>query len=520
VTNALAVLLRQIRELWKHLGLNQKITILAGFTVLVAAISCMLYFSSRPSYRLLYAGLTLQDAAAAREKLEDYKIAVELRDSGHAIYVPAGDVYRGRLMLASAGIPKDPSTGFELFEQPKFGLTDFAQKVNYQRALQGELERTINAMDGIASARVLLAMPQERMFGTSAKERKGSASVMLNLRPGFSISQAQVRSVTQIVGSAVPGLTSRDITVTDQTGRLLSQRKDGDEEELTAANDQIETQERVEAILARKAQEMLDTALGAGRSIVKVAATLDFSRIDKRNETFDAEGRVVASETISSQSSSTPGGMGSGIVSVPVNPVGAATDLGLSKSRKEDVTTQYKVPSGVEHIVNNGVRIKNISVSVCLSSAAAARPPEAMRGIENLVASACGLIRSGERTDSIQVVEMAFPKPPEAVPVAWWQRLPMAPESLLKGAGAVALVIVVLLVSRRVFDSLSIQREDIGIPVRNLAMGGESRIAATSNPLAMEPPAGETPMDDVARLAEQNPRAIATWITTVSRNQR
>jgi len=304
--NSLKVLGKQLAEIWRHFGVNQKTSVILAMLVTVAAISGLLYWSAQPSYRLVYSGLSLEDAAKAAEKLEEAKMKVKLGDSGRAIYVAQDEVYKCRLLLATEGIPKNTSAGFELFEQPKFGLTDFAQKINYQRALQGELERTISSIEGILSARVMLVMPTEKIFSSQA-DKKASASIMVTVAAGNSIGQAQVRSIKQLVASAVQGLSPVAIAVTDQYGHLLSQRVESDEDGIDGEGSQLEMQEKMESMLTKKAQDMLDMAIGVGKSIVKVSASLDFSKVERRKESYDAEGRVAMSETISTETTSTPG---------------------------------------------------------------------------------------------------------------------------------------------------------------------------------------------------------------------
>lgn len=217
--NSLKLLGLQLKEIWKHFGVNQKASTLFALVVVIVAVVGLLYWSARPDYRLLYSGLSLKDAGAMQEKLNEQKIPVELKDSGTAIYVPVNEVYRARLFLASKGLPKDTSTGFELFEQPKFGLTDFAQQVNYQRALQGELERTISSMNGIEGAKIMLVLPKDKLFA-SDKNQKASASIMVTLGAGMALSPSQVQSIVQLVASSVPALTANDITVSDQSGPM------------------------------------------------------------------------------------------------------------------------------------------------------------------------------------------------------------------------------------------------------------------------------------------------------------
>ncbi len=522
--NAIMLIFRQMKAIWAQFGVNQKTSLVLACLVVAGVFAGVLYWSSRPSFALLYSGLRLEDAAAAREKLADEKIPVQLRDSGRSLLVPESDVYRARLLLASAGIPKQSAAGLELFEQPRFGLTDFAQRVNYQRALQGELERTISSMDGVEWARVMLVLPTERLFA-GPSEKKASGSVMVGLVAGGTLSGVQVRSIRHLVASAVPGLSARSVTVADQTGRLLSQRAEEEEESpVGAASDQVDIQERVEKLLTHKAQSLLDAALGPGQSIVRVHAVLDFSRVEKRSEKFDAEGRVVASEKISSESASgslaTGAGGPVGVTTVG-NPANLVVEPSPPRSKKEDIATEYRIPSDVEHMVQQGVRVRDVSVSVCVARRATPREPAQIKALQDLVATAVGISQEADRARTVQVVELEFPAPPPAEKVPLWRQLPVAPTSLLNGAAAVAILLIIFLATRRVISRLAVHREEVGIPVSALAPGLAGRATPRPGAPLTTPGAAPVPLeaaaDEVARLAEENPKAIATWITALSR---
>jgi flagellar M-ring protein FliF len=518
MASTISVLGNQLSEIWRHFGINQKVSTIMGLAVTAALIGGLLYWSSRPNYRLLYSGMTLEDAAAAREKIEDQNIPVVLKDSGTSIYVPAAEVYKCRLLLASEGILKGSSTGFELFEQPKFGLTDFAQKVNYQRALQGELERTISAMEGIASARVILVLPKEKLFASEA-EKKASASILVNVSGGGALTPSQVASITRFVGSAVAGLSPSAITITDQNGRLLSKYSDPADSQFEAADSQLEAQHNLENALMRKAQAMLDKALGAGNSIVSVTADMDFSKVEKRSEKYDAEGRVVVNETISSQSSSAPNPVAAAAATttVRVGQAGAAAPaVAMSNTKQENIKTEYKVPLDVEHLVQSGARIRGVSVSVCVAKRGeTARGPEELKTIENMISNAVGLSMNGERADSIEVVEMDFPAPPEQPAPGFLQSLPISLPDIGKGVAAVAILLMIFIGSRKMVTRLSVETEEVGLPVAALA---GSPGGARENGGMPAPESIESGLDYVNSLAEQDPRAIAAWITNVTKS--
>ena len=386
MTGAISLLFRQIGAIWNHFGINQKVSIVLALLATLAAIGGVLYASSRPDYRLLYAGMTLEDAAKAREQLEEAKVPVQLRDHGNSMYVPAADVYRSRLLLAQAGLPRDTSTGFELFEQPKFGLTEFAQQVNYQRALQGELERTISSMDGVQGVRVMLVMPRDRLFATE-KDKSASASIMLSMKRGANLSAAQVASIGQLVGTAVPGLAEGNVTITDQQGRLLSDPRDREDEALGSPRKHMDMRRAVEEELTKKAQDMLDRAIGTGQAIVRVSADLDFRQVERYNETYNAEGRVVVRETISTENSSEPITLaGAGMSRVAVgSPSDIVLEQAMGQLRREDVDTEYRVPSGRETIVDKGGKVARLSISVSVARGEQPRDAEALQQIERMV---------------------------------------------------------------------------------------------------------------------------------------
>ena len=520
MATSLKVLSVQLGEIWKHFGLNQKVSIIMALLITLGAIGGLLYWSSRPDYQLLYSGLSLKDAAAVREKLADEKIPYEIKESGHTLLVQAGDVYRARLLLAGEGLPKDNSTGFELFETPKFGLTDFAQQVNYQRALQGELERTITAMSGIEAARVMLVLPKERLFA-SEEEKKASASIMLTLGGGAALSPAQIQSISQLVGSSVPGLTANSITITDQSGNLLTRPAGLDNSESAQATDQLAAQERVEILLTRKAQEMLDKSLGMGRSVVKVSAIMDFSQIEKRRENYDAEGRVVRAETIESESSSTPAGssgQAAGVVAnVPVgSPANGTIEQEMSKTKKENIRTEYAIPNDVELVTQKGARLANLSVAVCVAKGEQARGAEDIKKIEQMVRGCVGVVQNDLRKDTIEVTEMEFAPLPPPIVVPWWRSLPFRLDAVGRGLLSALLVYIIYRLSRRVIAGLVVRREDAGVPIQTLTdeypgLEGGRRMGPRGEPVF------DSALDEVTHIAEQNPKAIAAWIASVTK---
>jgi flagellar biosynthesis/type III secretory pathway M-ring protein FliF/YscJ len=241
---------------------------------------------------------------------------------------------------------------------------------------------------------------------------------------------------------------------------------------------------------------------------------LDFSKIQKRVESYDSANRVVRSETIESESSENRNGAGGGaagvVANVPVgNPAAGGADAGQSKSKKENIRTEYAIPSDVQQIVQNGLRITSLSVSVCVAKGAAARDAQAIKNIEELVRNAVGFTDNGQRKDSIKVSEVDFPSTTAPAPEAWWAKLPVRPETLGQGALAAGALLILYLLSRRVLSSLTVQHEAAGVPVGALDREGGAGGEAGA-------PIEEGDLGRMRRLTEQNPKAVAAWISYVT----
>ncbi|WP_305045785.1 flagellar basal-body MS-ring/collar protein FliF [Geoalkalibacter sp.] len=373
----------------------------------------LIIFSARGGdYRLLYSNLDAADAGAVVAWLKENRVPYRLENEGRSIYLPADKVYEARLELAGAGIPQGGGIGFELFDKQSFGMTDFAQKVNYQRALQGELARTIANLSLVEGARVHLALPEKRLFREQQKE--ASASVILKLVPGRTPNEGQIQGIVHLVASSIEGLEPKNITVIDSTGRVLS-KKPGDGIEGPMTPGMLDHQSRVERSLEERAQSLLDRALGPGNSMVRITAQLDFSQVEKTEELFDPNRSAVRSEQVMEEKSGqSPAG---GIPGVESNLDGGALSLGgaTSNTRSEE-TTNYEISKVVSRTVGPVGALRNVSVAVLVSDRPAPpgsegpafvpRNDNELLSIENMVAGALGLDRN--RGDQIKVVSMPF----------------------------------------------------------------------------------------------------------------
>ncbi len=419
--------LGQVRDLWSGLTAAQRAVLLGVTLGLFVGLGALLFWAGTPEYGVLYAGLPLEDAADVAEQLRADGVPFRLEGGGRTVLVPADKVYDLRLSLAGQGIPKGGVVGFEIFDRSGFGMTDFAQKVNYTRALEGELTRTIRGLDGVDGVRVHLVMPERRLFEAEAKP--ASASVVLQLRPGRRLTAKQVRGIVHLVASSVEGLEPDGVTVVDSRGTVLYQ-SEGDAPALLAAS-QLEYKRAYEKDVERRVRELLERVTGPGGAVVRVAAEFDFSRVQETSEVYDPEAVAVRSEERVSENSTGPAGPAGvpGVASnVPgsdvaqgvqgQNPQGAGAGGTPASSSRETETVNYEVSKTVRRVEREAGALKRLSVAVAVDGTYkeppeeggtrefVPRPPEELDQIRALVEKAVGA--DPARGDAVEVTSIPF----------------------------------------------------------------------------------------------------------------
>jgi flagellar M-ring protein FliF len=425
--------------------LSRKISLAVAALLSIAIFAVIIIQARVADYRLLYANLASTDASAVIDWLKDQKIPFRIEDGGRAIEIPADKVYEARLNLAGAGLPQGGGVGFEIFDKQSFGMTDFTQKINYQRALQGELARTISSLAPVEAARVMLALPAKRLFKEQQKE--ATASVILKLTAGHQLSENQVQGIIHLVAGSIEGLTANNVNVIDSNGNVLS-KKTADSDSSVMSPGMLDFQQAIERRLEERAQSLLDRALGAGNSQARVTAELDFSQVEKLEEIYDPKGTVPRSEQTSEEKSGTEsvGGI-PGSESNVGDAASGSTNNAPSSSTTE--TINYEVSKVVNKVVSPVGTIKKLSVAVLVADRFTPAPKEGQEGtfaprsaeellsIKNMITSALGLDKT--RGDMIEVVSMPFedaltgteivePTPPEH---SLYQYLPYAKYGLL-----------------------------------------------------------------------------------------
>lgn len=398
------VLSPPIEEFIERIGGRRRAAIAAVGLLTVVLILGLSRLASRPTYVPVFRDLALESVSKITAKLDETGIPYRLENGGTTLEVPTTDLARARVALAAEGLPDKGRPGLELFDQPSWGMTDFAQRINYRRALEGELERTIGKMTGVESAQVHLAMDETHTF--QADNRPKEASVVLRLGSGAAAGPDVVRGIQHLVSSSVDGLVSDGVTVLDDTGRMLSAPNEpGSVEALTSR--QLGMQREVESYLENKARQIVGEVVGPANARIKVAAEINFDRIERTVQTLDPDGQVVQSEQKAEIIPGAQGGAGSN-----------NTNIAYENSRS------------MESFTGATGNVKRLTVAVVVDEArvpkgdtAVYQPRTAaeLAQIETLVRNAVGL--DATRGDVVSVVSMRFtgnpPPAPEPTPTVW-----------------------------------------------------------------------------------------------------
>ena len=383
----------------------------AGFTAVMAAI----FMNLGQPKALLYSSLDLKEAGSITAALDQSGVKYEVKGDGSTILVPRDEVASTRLMLSGKGLPTAGSVGYEIFDQANaLGQTDFVQQLNRQRALEGELARTIHALDGITSARVHLVLPKRQLFEEEVEQPAASVSIGVG---GREPTAEQVRAIQNLVAGAVPSLRPDRVTVVDQHAKTLS----GGETGMAAEADGRKSE--VEQRIAKQVKALVEGLVGAGKARVNVSADLDLARVTTQEEKYDPDGQVIRSESTTDENSREKSADGSGQASVATNIPGAAggggdTTDNSNSSGRQDSTTNYEISKTVRTEVQEPGTVKRLSVAVAVDGATAigkdgkpgaytARSAEEMQRIEQLVRASVGF--NQDRGDQISVINVRFP---------------------------------------------------------------------------------------------------------------
>jgi flagellar M-ring protein FliF len=411
---------RQLQEIWKQLGTSQRVSVVLATGVLAIALVAVAWWSSRADYALLYGKLSDAEAARVIAALDDAKVAYKIGSGGSSVLVPSEKVHVMRMQLAGKGIPRSgDGVGFEIFDKPNFGISDFVQRANYIRALQGELARTIAQIDEIESARVMVVLPENRLL--IDKDKHPTASVFIRLRSNSQLMPQAVNSIRFLVANSVEGLKANFVSIVDNKGNVLSENVENDSlVGLTAT--QLDARRNLEQYLAKKTEGMLEQVLGPGQAIVRVAAEINFDTIQRTEEKFDPDGQVLKSQTKdeTSEDSTTPGNSeGVGVTANTPSPSNTTAQANApvtsTRNKKINGTTEYENSKSTSSVLQAAGGIKHLSAAVTVAAKVEGtgsarkvlnRAPEELEKLRRIVSNILGADLT--RGDQVTVEEMAF----------------------------------------------------------------------------------------------------------------
>lgn len=516
---------RQYRALWGHLSAGHKLILALLGLLSIGALVGVVLWAGAPEYEILYTGLSSKESMALIASLKEAGVPVRVAQGGTAVMVPAGKREQARMAAAQKGLPNSVSAGFDAFRDPKIGMTPFAERVNYIAALQNELAATITSLRSVAQARVHLAVPRRSIFKDDG--RRASASVMLVTVGGQRLTREQAIGITNLVASAVEGLSAADVTITDARGNVIAGGS-GDAEQM-AADDQFAYRQKVEAYLSGKAESMLARVLGGGGCEVRVSAELDFENVKETKRTYDPDKRVMVSEKIestkSSGSSATLGGAAGASGNVPgQGQAGAAGAAPSRESKMENIDTRYLVSESVQETVNRGAKIKRLTVAAFLdlttllpeeaAGGAAAAGKGAAGGakkgpvaltvldVEQVIKDAVGFDES--RGDSIRIVEATF-RPAAAALAGGAGGLPLWGQPVARYVAVAMVGLVLLVVARRVLKGIEAAMPRRVVIPEVMGMAGQEGAGAQGG-------RDELMRREISRFVESDPEAAGRML--------
>lgn len=488
----------QVKNVFAALSMRQRAGIVIVTILVGSAISGLVHWKHERDFRPLFTGMAPEDAAAIVQKVKESGVEYRIGENGTSVLVPDTKVDEMRLQLAGAGLPKTGRVGFELFDKTNLGITDFTEHVNYRRALEGELERSIKSLSELQQARVHITFPKDSVFLDSREPAK--ASVLVDVRPGASLTPQNVLAITNLVASAVEGLNPEFVSVVDMQGNLLSRPRKAGFDDSQASDAALDYKHQIEKDLTSKVESTLEPLLGAAKFRVGVSADCDFTTSEQSDETYDPTKSVMVSSQRSedvSGATQTAGVPGTQSNTPRAEPRPPAT--GSTMSRKTE-NVQYETTKMVRHVKTPQGAIKRISASVLLDQdvqwsgkgnqrhrTLVPASPEKIKAIHDLVAGVLGLLP--DRGDQLVIESLPFEQtletenpdstpmnalPPRSAKPALW-----ADKRVLIGGGA-ALVIglgAIFFLLRRRTNSVEFEQEPRAIAAPEDALDPESKKA-------------------------------------------
>ncbi|GGI16360.1 flagellar basal-body MS-ring/collar protein FliF [Oxalicibacterium faecigallinarum] len=550
---------------------GRRIMLMVGAAAVIAVMAGLVMWSQKPDYRVLFSNFSDRDGGAIVASLQQANVPYKFAEGGSAILVPADRVHDLRLKLAAEGLPKGGNVGFELMENQKLGISQFLEQVNFQRALEGELARSIQAVGSVQSARIHLAMPKQTVFVRD--QQKPTASVLLTLYPGRSLDQQQVSAIVHLVASSVPDMPPKNVTIVDQAGNLLSENNSKPAGANTLDPSQLKYVQELQQSIARRVESIITPIVGANNVRAEATADVDFSTSEQAAEIYKPNQLPNSATVRSMQSSESNNGAGANATGVPgaltnqpaanataplnttpqapaLNPDGTpnpaatgaqtatagaggaagATAAGSTPTQR-DVTTNYEVDKTVRYVQQPMGGLKRLSVAVVVNykrsvdkdgkTTFVPLSDVEKNQINDLVKEAMGYNR--DRGDTLNVVNSPFAgmNNPEAEPLPLWER-PEIIDMAIQAAKYLALAIVLFIMYRKILSpmlqKLSPEQplaltNEAGVPITGGSHANDVQDLETEvRPMGVSQHTYQQNLEAAKELARKDPKVVANIV--------
>ena len=517
--------------------LGNKLMLVAGIAAVVAVMAAFWMWSQQPDYRVLFSNYSDKDGGMIVAALEKMNVPYKFSDSGTAIMVPAASVHQARLKLAADGLPKGGNVGFEVLENQKFGVSQFVEQVNFQRALQGELESSVQSISAVETARIQLAIPKPSVFVRD--QQKPTASVLLNLRAGRTLDAQQVGAIVHLVASSVPNLATESVTVVDQNGNLLSDtsKKDGLK---NLDPSQLKYLDEMQQSIVKRVESIITPIVGAKNVRAEASVEVDFSSLEQAAETYKPNQKpddLTIRSMQSNESTSPSDGAATGVpgalsnqppadATAPIATAAPATDGTAAAApvapvfSQKNTTTNFEVDKTVRYVQQGMGSIKRLNVAVVVNNIPVTdkkgkvtfRPltPAEKTQINDLAMQAMGFNK--ERGDALTVVNSSFAgEPVEVLPETPIWKNPEAIEYGKDGLKLIIGIIALMMIYKKLLKPMMVKLM-AGPPKLKEAPATEALTDESGAAPQLEAPIGNQNLAAAKQLAKDNPRMVASVV--------
>jgi len=488
--------LNQLKEKFLSLSTSQKALVIVMPIAVLTLLSLLLFYAGKPNYVVLYGGLSGEDLNAVLFELDKEGIKYKLSPDGSTIFVPEDKARDLRLKLAAKGIPSKGIVGYEVFDKGSFGVSDFQNQVNFKRAVEGELAKTIMRIEGVDYAKVNIGMPEKSIF--LREEDEPTASVLIRLKPGHELSPEQVKAIRNLVALSVPRLSPKKVIVVDDKGRDLTALIEEDE---ILKDKELKLKAEFEKNLERKVQRTLEEALGVGTVKVKVSADIDFTKREQKEEIYDPDMTAIVSQQKKKERTfgAVVGGVPGAGANVPPG-AGALQGAGPLTSEKSETITNYEVSKKEVYTQDPLIKIRRLNVGVMIDSNLKGVDLEKIR---QMVQASAGI--DPNRGDVLSVVSVPFRKPEvEKPPISYAEYIKWIALLVFSLVSLLALLIALKKLKKKPVPTAYMPPVPTSVPSELEELAGVEEIRIKAKEVAS--------IEAISKLAKEEPQKVAKII--------